>query len=210
MSVSRTHAVLHCGQSGIYLEDCNAKFGTLKMFRTGTKLGPGSQLALQCGRTVCTLEVEKPWSLFSGCFCGKPKRAKDPAARLGDSSVCFPGEGKNSLLVVKHCVYQRLLRKDEKVRRDAERIKRMKAIQSTEDLLICGATKRKDMGRIEGSSFLKAEKGQRLMRTETLPRTKEGVLANAARLERVGAVQSARGDTADDVFEEDCAPVAQI
>lgn len=215
MSVSRNHASLHWYGSAVYLEDCDSKFGTLRMLHAGAKLGPGSQLSLQCGRTMCMLEVERPWSLFA-CFGGKIKRASEAKSKREDpAKECLPGEGKNSLLVVRRKNYQRLLRKDEKTRRDQARAERMKAIRAS-DSLICGASKMKDMGRVEGinTSFVREQEpeleqeeekegGHQLVRAESLLHIREP-LSNAAKLQKAEAIRGSRGDTADDVCGEDC------
>jgi len=69
ISVSRIHAMLKLYQGKFYLEDRNSKFGTLVLVRQPIALVPGLSVSLQITRSVITLRLKQPWTLFRCCSC---------------------------------------------------------------------------------------------------------------------------------------------
>ncbi len=139
MSVSRCHAFLHWDLLRIYLEDCNAKFGTLKLAAGAQRLVAGHRLTVQYGRTVCQFAAEKSWSLFSACFgsCtrGADKLSADRIPKPVDMSPALPSNGKHSLLVVRKQSYQRMVQKEERKRRGAKLMEDVKKLESRSSYL---------------------------------------------------------------------------
>jgi hypothetical protein len=60
ISVSRLHAVIRYKEGrGFFLEDLNSKFGTIALAKDPVNLPPNTQITLQLGRTLLTLQTKE-------------------------------------------------------------------------------------------------------------------------------------------------------
>ena len=110
--MSRHHAVLNWDVDTLSLIDNGSKFGTLVQLKGPQNLDPENLFAIQCGRTLLELTVEKSWSLFS-CFGAKHNRSKTKGENKEENKTppneCLPGDGRHSVLVIKKKAYNKLL-----------------------------------------------------------------------------------------------------
>ena len=68
ISVSRVHCILTVHNKNVYLEDNNAKYGTLVLVQTQRlNLIDNMDLNLQIGRSFFNCKIKKPFKLFSCC-----------------------------------------------------------------------------------------------------------------------------------------------
>eukprot|EP00923_Selenidium_pygospionis_P007990 GHVN01013545.1.p1 GENE.GHVN01013545.1~~GHVN01013545.1.p1 ORF type:complete len:723 (+),score=105.88 GHVN01013545.1:1947-4115(+) len=104
ISVSRSHARLKFVHTRdghyFYLEDDNAKFGTLIELKTPFKLESGPGVSIQVGRSVLQVSVKRQWSLTPfGCFKGSSRsditytEVRNPLA-VSASAVAAMGQGE--------------------------------------------------------------------------------------------------------------------
>jgi RING-variant domain/FHA domain len=85
ISVSRNHANIKLTSGGLFLDDVSSKFGTLVKIKKPIVVNIGSKVSIQCGRTLMTIGLKKPFSFFS-CL-GSCNRNRD-----SDEDIVRPRE----------------------------------------------------------------------------------------------------------------------
>ena len=202
VSVSRHHGNL-VWDSDVFLEDCNSKFGTLKRLNSGSKVDFSKKTILQCGRTVCQFGSEKSWSLFS-CFgsnvhhihSSSTEGSQDPLSLL----TSYPSNGQHSLLVVNKKKYQRLLVRNEELKK----VEEAKLLLEGEREMVRDASLDKIQSlksmTLDVTEFLAAPKRYAKDAEEKGRRRK----VRGVYIQFIHNIRAHRGDTADDVHDEDC------
>lgn len=70
ISVSRFHALIKKNDKGyFYIQDNQSKFGTLVLIKNPFMLNPNEVNYIQAGRSLLEIQIRRPISVFSNCFC---------------------------------------------------------------------------------------------------------------------------------------------
>ncbi len=130
MSVSRCHAFLHWELLNVYLEDCNSKFGTLKLPPVPQRVELGRKLTVQCGKTVCQFTSERAWHLLScfGTACRKSKKKERVEHSAPEAAASLPS--KHALLVVRKKPYQKMMQREERRKRDMKLMEEVRQLET--------------------------------------------------------------------------------